>query len=290
MLMDNHYHLIAQTEACNLSQAMQWLNVSYSVWFNRRHGRIGHLLAGRFKSVVVEEGAWLLALSVYVHLNPVRVAGLGWGKRDRAMEFDGRAGKPTEELIERRLAVLREHKWSSYPAYAGYQKPADWLVRKEVYQRIGLKDGSKEAAYRKYVEGQVKQGVSASPWAELKSQLILGTKKFVRQVAKQVSGNRREQPALKRLAHMLSFEDAVRAVEQIKREPWESFRERHGDWGRDLVLYLARQRSGMTLAQLGTSAGGLDYRCVSYAIRRFAKRIKQDRKLRKLVSKASSHF
>jgi REP element-mobilizing transposase RayT len=38
VLMDNHYHLIVQTEACNLSQAMQWLNVSYSVWFNRSSG------------------------------------------------------------------------------------------------------------------------------------------------------------------------------------------------------------------------------------------------------------
>ena len=47
VLMDNHYHLLAETAEANLSRAMQWLNVSYSVWFNRRHQRAGHLFQGR---------------------------------------------------------------------------------------------------------------------------------------------------------------------------------------------------------------------------------------------------
>jgi len=38
-LMDNHYHLLVSMPRGNLSVAMQWLGVSYSVWFNRRHGR-----------------------------------------------------------------------------------------------------------------------------------------------------------------------------------------------------------------------------------------------------------
>ena len=48
VLMDNHYHFLLQTTEANLSQAMQWLNVSYTVWFNRRYQRAGHLLQGRF--------------------------------------------------------------------------------------------------------------------------------------------------------------------------------------------------------------------------------------------------
>ena len=57
VLMDNHYHLLVSTPQGNLSAAMQWLGVSYSVWFNRRHGRAGHLFQGRFKAVVLEGGA-----------------------------------------------------------------------------------------------------------------------------------------------------------------------------------------------------------------------------------------
>ena len=55
VLMGNHYHLILRVPEGNLSQGMQWLNVSYSLWYNRRHRRIGPLFQGRYKSVVVEK-------------------------------------------------------------------------------------------------------------------------------------------------------------------------------------------------------------------------------------------
>jgi REP-associated tyrosine transposase len=73
VLMDNHYHLLIEVTEPNLSRAAQWLNLSYSVWFNHKRGRSGHLFQGRFKSVIVDPLAWGLALSRYVHLNPVRV-------------------------------------------------------------------------------------------------------------------------------------------------------------------------------------------------------------------------
>ena len=83
VLMDNHYHLVVELQEPNLSRAMQWLNVSYSVWFNLRHGRSGHLFQGRFKSVVVSREEWALELSRYVHLNPVRVGKLGLSESER---------------------------------------------------------------------------------------------------------------------------------------------------------------------------------------------------------------
>jgi REP element-mobilizing transposase RayT len=82
--MDNHYHLILELTELNLSRAGQWLNGSYSTWFNRRHRRCGHLFQGRFKAVIVDPEEWGLALSRYVHLNPVRIRRLGLGKSDRA--------------------------------------------------------------------------------------------------------------------------------------------------------------------------------------------------------------
>jgi putative transposase len=81
--MDNYYHLFLELRDLNLSRAVQWLNVSYSIWFNRRHQGSGHLFQGRFKSVAVDPKEWGMALSRYVHLNPVRVGALGLGKRDR---------------------------------------------------------------------------------------------------------------------------------------------------------------------------------------------------------------
>ena len=81
VMMDNHYHLIIQTREANLSQSMQWLQTSYSMGFNHRHGRVGPLFQGRFKAVVVEAPAWGWELSRYVHLNPVRTARMGLDKR-----------------------------------------------------------------------------------------------------------------------------------------------------------------------------------------------------------------
>jgi putative transposase len=37
VLMNNHYHLLIELRERNLSPAVQWLNVSYSIWFNRRY-------------------------------------------------------------------------------------------------------------------------------------------------------------------------------------------------------------------------------------------------------------
>ena len=58
-LMTNHYHLILETSEGNLSRALQWLNVSYAAYYNRRHHYVGHLFQGRFKAVIVDAGEYL---------------------------------------------------------------------------------------------------------------------------------------------------------------------------------------------------------------------------------------
>ena len=69
VLMPNHFHLLAQTRRGNLSRWMHWVMVSYTVYFNWRHGRSGHLFQGRYKSFLVEAGEYLLGL---LGAHPVR--------------------------------------------------------------------------------------------------------------------------------------------------------------------------------------------------------------------------
>lgn len=71
-LMHNHYHLLVQTPDSNLSKGMRHLNGIFTQAYNRRHNKTGHLFQGRFKSILVEEDAYLLALSRYIVLNPVK--------------------------------------------------------------------------------------------------------------------------------------------------------------------------------------------------------------------------
>jgi REP element-mobilizing transposase RayT len=74
-LMPNHYHLLVETPAPNLSAGMQRLNGVYAQWFNHLYGLSGHVFERRFFSRLVESSYDLLELARYVVLNPVR-AGL----------------------------------------------------------------------------------------------------------------------------------------------------------------------------------------------------------------------
>ena len=71
-LMTNHYHLLLETPDANLSAGMRQLNGVYTVRFNRRYGRVGHLFQGRYKGILVDKSAYLLELNRYIVLNPVR--------------------------------------------------------------------------------------------------------------------------------------------------------------------------------------------------------------------------
>jgi putative transposase len=71
-LMPNHYHATLQPSRPNLSEAIRRLNSVYALWWNKRHQRVGHVFQGRFKAQVVDREAYLMVLSRYVVMNPVR--------------------------------------------------------------------------------------------------------------------------------------------------------------------------------------------------------------------------
>jgi REP element-mobilizing transposase RayT len=72
VLMNNQYHLLLRTLRANLSRAMQWFGVTYANRFNARNSHSGHLYQGRFKSMLVQNDAYLMRLSLYIHRNPLR--------------------------------------------------------------------------------------------------------------------------------------------------------------------------------------------------------------------------
>jgi len=79
----------------------------------------------------------------------------------------------------------------------------------------------------------------------------------------------------------LSFNYAYNDANQG--EKWEAFQDRHGDWGRDLELFLGRREAGLPLRELGGAVGGVDYAAVSVAIRRFERRLVREKSLQKSV-------
>ncbi|SFG61139.1 REP element-mobilizing transposase RayT [Duganella sp. CF458] len=98
--MPNHYHLLLETPLANLSDSMHFLNCVYSQQFNVRHGLTGHVLQGRFHSVLLEQETHFLELARYITLNPVR-AGL--------------------------VHSVADWRWSNYRATAGLVPAPPWL-------------------------------------------------------------------------------------------------------------------------------------------------------------------
>jgi putative transposase len=280
-LMDNHYHLIVELREPNLSRMAQWLNLSYTVWFNRRYRRVGHLFQGRFGSVVVDPESWGLELSRYVHLNPVRVGRLGLGKEERQRMRVGASEKPDPRLVRERIARLRRYRWSSYRAYTGLARKPEWLECDAILSLGGARKEDRKRVYQEYVESAIREGLSKSPWEELTERVVLGSEAFLNRLKKHVRGDRREQGAVGRLtATRPAISAAIAATEKVKGRTWEEMCARYGDNGRDLVLYLGQRMCGLKLRELATVAGLKNYGAVGMAIGRFSGALQRSRQER----------
>ena len=108
-LMENHFDLLVRSPLGNMSEMMQMVSGRYARYFNDRHGRDGALCRGRYKSILIDSERYLLAVSRYIHRNPL-------------VFLD----KP-----------LRTYGWSSYPAYLGLRQRADWLYLGETLAAVG---------------------------------------------------------------------------------------------------------------------------------------------------------
>ena len=280
VLMGNHYHLQVETPRANLSQAMQWLNVSYSVWFNRLNKRVGPLFQGRFKAVLHDRDESALAINRYIHLNPVRVMRLG-GREGRG-ETDQ---SPNREQIEQRVAALN-YSWSSYNIYVGKAKNPGWLSTDSIYAFFG--DPARQnlgGNYRRELEEMAAVGDWQADWKDkVSASVLLGSEPFVRKMIKLLKGNRHEQSGLRQSERLrLDWPSICGAVGKVWRGNWVELSAKRGNGALPAAWYLARNFAGMRLAELGDFAGGVAYPAVSAAIKRFEKRLRVDRRLEKKV-------
>ncbi|MFA6141885.1 MAG: transposase [Candidatus Omnitrophota bacterium] len=77
-LMPNHIHLIGEAlHGENLAKFMQGLNRSYTAYFNKKYGKVGHLWQGRFNSKVILKDKYVIDCINYIELNPLRANMVG---------------------------------------------------------------------------------------------------------------------------------------------------------------------------------------------------------------------
>ena len=147
-LMTNHYHLLVETPQPNLSRGMRHLNGVYTQWFNRQHSRFGHLVRGRFKSIVVEKESYLLELARYIVLNPVRA---------------------------NVVRSARDWRWSSYRATAGQVESPEFLTANWLLAQFGQTATGGVRAYRAFV----KQGRDVAVCKDVKAGMLMGSDSFI---------------------------------------------------------------------------------------------------------------
>ncbi len=280
VLMENHYHGIFQTPDANLSAGMQWFHGSYSAWYNARHNRVGPLFQGRYRAIPVEDSGWAYDLSFYVHLNPLRIKGLGLDKNGRVQQAKG-FKEPTKEDVTERLKRLRQYRWSSYGAYGGYRATPKWLETRELLRRTAREKKKRAVKYRAEAKVRLTYGVDPARIERLRDAVAIGGEQFSKRMRKLSSAMSLRGIAGKReLRRRVSVEQVREAVAELKEENWERFSGRHGDWGLPLFLWGARQLCGVTLRELGELAGGRNETAVGMAIKRFGDRATRSRALR----------
>jgi len=211
-LMDNHYHLLMETPKANLSQIMQNINTSYTVYVNRKYQRSGHLLQGRFKGIIVDKDRYLISLSRYIHLNPVRA-----------------------RLVKRPLS----YPWTSYRAFIDQRVENSLVDTEETLSYFSKRRNRAIKAYREFVEGD--GGRDENPFAKMEAGILLGEGAFKAKVLRLIERMRvdEEIPQTKRLRKRVSIDAVIKGCQLFYGKNRKALVERaRGNEGRQVAIYL----------------------------------------------------
>lgn len=255
VLMKNHYHLLIRTREANLSRAIQWLGVSYSVWFNRRHERSGHLFQGRFKSFLIENDRYFEAMCRYIHGNPLRSG------------------------IVRKLS---DYRWSSYWAYVDRRYKVSWLTTGLV---LGIYRGSR----KEFLEAQeISLRKDEKILDDLRYGLYLGSEKFQEEcIGKLKREDYREKPQGRSLLRGRDIRTiAIKILGRLgERDPESLLKVRkYRCQNRDVAIYILYQFSVYSNEEIG-EVFGIGYTAVTGVVKRGLAYLSADRRLERIAQR-----
>lgn len=270
-LMNNHAHLLAETPGGNLSRFMQRLQTAYTVYFNSRHKRSGHLMQGRYGAVLVEGDEYLLRLSRYVHLNPVQVR--------------ARRHMPLKE----RIKYLRGYRWSSYAGYIGRRPRLNYVVYEPILGMMERRRWRAEREYRRYVEtGLVEKDVELSALKATERHGI-GSDEFrarLRDLYQDMlrGRKRREDIAFRAQAGRLNAETIRKETARaLGRGEADLARRSKWDWGRAILGRMLCRYGGLDQRAAAKEIGVQTGAAVCMQQRRLREALKTDRALARRV-------
>jgi REP element-mobilizing transposase RayT len=259
VLMTNHYHLLIETPNANLSKLMHYINGSYTTYINIKRGRSGHLFRGRYKAILVDRDNYLLELSRYIHLNPVKA-----------------------DMVDK----PQDYAHSSYNSFIN-KKGESIIVRRElIWSMISSKNKQAPSAYRSFVEN-VSVDALDNPFKDVYGGFLLGSKAFIKRILNTLNEDKlknTETSHRKTLRTGLEPEDVFKAVSNYLGVPVNDLVKMKGDV-RGIAVYLLKVHTETTNNEIGKYFGGLSFSTVAKIKQRFLNKISTDRSLRKKIEK-----
>jgi putative transposase len=256
VLMNNHYHLILETPEANLSRVMHYVNGSYTNYINIKRKRSGHLFQGRYKAILIDRDRYLLELSRYVHLNPIRAAV---------------------------VAEPEDYVHSSYRSFVTRSK--EDIVHCDLILEM-VSQGEKGGAerYRDYVEEAIGWNLE-DPLKGVYGGAIFGGLSFIKESLRRLGDGilQREEISYRReLQAGYESEEIIEAICDYFKVSRDDVLKDRAKW-RNMAIYLMKKFTGMTNMQIGQLFGDLSYSAVAKAYQRFSVNLRRDKALRKKV-------
>ncbi len=244
-LMSNHYHLLLETPAGNLSQIMRHINGAYTTYFNIKRKRFGHLFQSRLKAILVEADEYATELSRYIHLNPVRAK-----------------------------MTLRpeDYRWSSYRSYIGQEPAPEWLKMEMIHGYFGKDAQVAGKKYRAFVEDKMGKEYE-SPFQKTFGSSVLGSEEFIEMITEKHLTDRtvnREVPALRQFITIPSAEEILKSVDLSMGENRKQ--------ARQIGMHLCHKYSGENLREL-SQLFNVGMSAITEASRLLTKKMEKDKEL-----------
>lgn len=254
VLMTNHFHFLIETPQANLSKIMHHISSSYTTYINIKRKRSGHLLQGRYKAILVDRDSYLLELSRYLHLNPVRA-----------------------KMVEK----PDDYPHSSYQGYVtGIAE--DILSTGTVLGMITKNEKAAKERYRAFVESALVEEI-ASPLRKTYGGMILGRVEFIKETLQRLDDGQLdsvETSNRKALRAPAGQEEIMRLLSTHYGKSREEISTNCDMEIRKVGIYLMKKHTGVSNREIGELFGGLSYSAVAKTVQRLSKELESNRELR----------
>lgn len=260
-LMPDHFNLLVCTPKSNLAEFMRHFNISYTGAFNRRYKRSGHLYQGRYKAFLIDKDNYLLEVSRYIHLTPLRIK--------------------SKESLDKRWQDLLISESTSLPGYLNRKSRKDYIDYSTILENFG-ESGKASRNYKKFItEGMAKD--IPNPLERGKGTSIIGDRNFVDKIRKLIGSDRnqqkgdktyREQPALRKLEKTATPEEVISYYTKIIKRSREDLTARGKQFPeRAMLMELLYRFCKITQPEIGKLTGNIDYSAVSQARKRLREKM-----------------